>query len=127
MSTLFLGREWDMNTREMAREVRLANWTGILRARRDSGLSVRSYCLEQGINEKTYYYWQRRLRETACERLASEELSPQKESPVFAALPIPSSRDSASIAIHLNGAEVEIRGAANTAAVEAVLKVLRGC
>lgn len=116
-----------MNTREMVQEVRLANWAGILRARRDSGLSVRCYCQEQGINEKTYYYWQRRLRETACERLVSEELSPQKESPVFAALPMPSSRDSASIVIRLNGAEVEIRGAANTAAVETVLKVLRGC
>ena len=116
-----------MDTREMAQEVRLANWAGILRARRDSGLTVRCYCREQGINEKTYYYWQRRLRETACERLVSEEMSPQKESPVFAALPMPRSIDSTSIVIRLNGTEVEIRGAANTAAVEIVLKVLRGC
>lgn len=116
-----------MDTREMAQEVRLANWAGILQARRDSGLSVRGYCQEQGINEKTYYYWQRRLRETACERLASEELSPQKESPVFAALPISNNRDSDSIVIRLNGAEIEIRGEVNPAAVETVLKVLRGC
>ena len=80
----------------------------------------------KGINEKTYYYWQRRLREAACERLTSEKLSPQKESRVFAAFPIPSSRDSASIVIRLNGVEVEIRDTANTAAVETVLKVLRG-
>jgi transposase-like protein len=116
-----------MNTREMAQEVRLANWTGIVRARRDSGLSVRCYCQEQGINEKTYYYWQRRLRETAFERLACQEMSPHHESPVFAALPTTSSRDSGSIVIRLNGAEVEIRGEANTAAVEIVLKALQGC
>ncbi|QNK41040.1 IS66 family insertion sequence element accessory protein TnpA [Caproicibacter fermentans] len=116
-----------MNMREMAQEVRLANWAGIVRARRDSGLSVRCYCQEQGINEKTYYYWQRRLGQAACEWLASEDMPSQKESPVFAALTMPSSRDSGSIVIRLNGAEIEIGGEANLSAVETVLKVLRGC
>jgi len=120
-----------MNTREMVQEMRLANWAGILRARRDSGLSVRCYCQEQGINEKTYYYWQKRLREATCERLELQEQplssASQNESPIFAALPISNNRDTGSISIRLNGAEVEIHGEANTAAMETVLKVLRGC
>jgi len=119
-----------MNTREMAQDVRLANWAGILRARRDSGLSVRCYCQEQGINEKTYYYWQKRLREATCERLGLQEQplssATQNETPIFAALPMQGNKNG-SIVIRLNGAEVEIQGEANTAAMETVLKVLRGC
>lgn len=116
-----------MDTRAMAQEVRLGHWAGILRERRDSGLSVRGYCQEQSINEKTYYYWQRRLRKTACERFMPQEQSPQKESPVFAALPISNNKDSGSIVVRLNGAEVEIRGGADPATVDTVLRVLRGC
>ena len=120
-----------MDTRQVTREVRLTHWAGILRDRRDSGLSVRGYCLEQGINEKTYYYWQRKLRETACEGLIPQEhnfpASSHKGPTVFAALPMQSSNDSGHIVIRLNGAEVEIRGEANSATVDTVLRVLRGC
>jgi len=28
----------------------------------ESGLSVRSYCTNQGMNEAKFYYWQRKLR-----------------------------------------------------------------
>ncbi|MDD2600775.1 MAG: hypothetical protein PHV32_07240 [Eubacteriales bacterium] len=120
-----------MDTRQVAKDVRLAHWAELLRERRDSGLSVRCYCEEQGINEKTYYYWQHRLRETACERLTSHEQSipesPHNEMATFAALPVSSCKNSGNIVIHLNGTEVEIHSGADPAAIDAVLRVLRGC
>lgn len=121
-----------MDTRHVAREVRLAQWAGILRERQDSGLSVRSYCLKQGINEKTYYYWQRRLRETACEGMVVEKghtflPSAHNESPIFAALPMSGSKNSGSIVVRLNGAEVEIRRGADPAAIDSVLRIVREC
>lgn len=59
-----------METKQMARQVRLTHWSGIFRERSESGLSVRSWCSKNGVHEKTYYYWQRKLREAACEGLA---------------------------------------------------------
>ncbi len=58
-----------MNTKEMARQVRLTHWAQIMRERKESGRSIRVWCRENNIKEKTFYYWQRRLREAACEGL----------------------------------------------------------
>jgi len=41
-----------------------------MRERQDSGLSVRAYCASAGIHENSYFYWQKKLREAACEELA---------------------------------------------------------
>ena len=59
-----------MGTKEMTTRVRLTHWAGVMQARSKSGQSVRRWCRDNGVNEKTYYYWQRKLREAACEHLA---------------------------------------------------------
>ena len=41
----------------------------MLRQRKESGLSVKDWCLEQGISEHSYYYRVRRLRQMACTAL----------------------------------------------------------
>lgn len=58
-----------MNTKEMARQVRLSHWAGVMRERNESGKSIRSWCQENDICEKTYYYWQRKLRQAACAQI----------------------------------------------------------
>jgi transposase-like protein len=52
-------------TREITHGYRLSRWAGIVERRNASGMSVREFCAERGIAENTYYYWQRRLRESA--------------------------------------------------------------
>jgi transposase-like protein len=42
-------------------------WSGIIRDRTESGLNVREFCEREGICENTYYYWQRKLRESVRE------------------------------------------------------------
>lgn len=74
-----------MNTREKAEEYRLSHWAGIIRERKASGKSIRAYCRQSGIHENVYYYWQRKLRETACEGLAIGE-RPQTPAPAGWAL-----------------------------------------
>ena len=59
-----------MNTREIAVEFRLNHWAEIVQERNESGLSIRAYCEHAGIHENTYYYWLKKLRETACTELA---------------------------------------------------------
>ena len=59
-----------MNTRYIAEEFRLAHWSGIMRERVESGLSIKAFCEKAGFHENIYFYWQRKLREAACEQLA---------------------------------------------------------
>ena len=66
-----------MNTREIAQEYRQSHWAQIMRDRRESELSIKAYCERTGITENAYYYWLRKLRETACEGLRAVQGSPQ--------------------------------------------------
>lgn len=62
-----------MNTREVTHRVRLSQWAEVLREQKRSGLNIKRFCEAQGINRQQYYYWQRKLREAACEELAQRE------------------------------------------------------
>jgi transposase-like protein len=53
----------------MTGEYRQAHWAGVMRERQESGLSIKAYCEQVGIHENVYYYWQRKLREAACQQL----------------------------------------------------------
>lgn len=59
-----------MQTREIASEYRLAHWSQVMRERRESGLSIKAFCLASGFHRNVYYYWQRKLREAACRQVA---------------------------------------------------------
>lgn len=50
------------NIDECTQTVRVQKWTNILRDRQSSGQSNITYCAEHGINIKTFYYWQIKLR-----------------------------------------------------------------
>jgi len=79
-----------MNTRDIAIEYRLAHWAGIMREREESGLSIKAYCERSGFHENSYFYWQKKLRETACEALAKPDIKTSNLAPVFAELKLPS-------------------------------------
>ena len=38
--------------------------------KRESGLSAKAFCENEGIHENVYYYWQQKLRSAACEQMA---------------------------------------------------------
>lgn len=63
-----------INTREIAKEYRLTHWSKLMQERIQSGQSIRSYCRQNGICTNTYFYWQRRLRTTACEQLSNNRV-----------------------------------------------------
>ena len=72
-----------MTSKELAQEIRLTEWGYRLRTRRESGLTVRAWCSDNGINEKTYYYWQNKLRQVASEHIS------ERETPKTGMLPVP--------------------------------------
>jgi len=109
-----------MNTRHIAEEYRLSRWAEILRERKESGLSVRAYCEHAGFHENKYYYWQKKLREAACEELIR---SPGNEmtmmSAGFVELKLPTQRLlPQAAAVHHSQVCVEVSGVRITAAGE---------
>lgn len=117
-----------MDTRQLTHEVRLKHWAEVLRRRRESGQTIRSFCRSEGICEKTYYYWQKRIRQAVGESLMGQEegrvagvLPP---APVFAALPAP--KTGGTVRIEIGGAVVEIDPGADMAVVTSVLRLLAG-
>ena len=107
----------------MSRQERLASWSEKIMACRNSGMSVRGWCQENGVAEKTYYYWQRRLFE-ALSRKQQEGVTP-----AFAEVTPAQSVRSGNVAvtIRMAGIEADIHSGADAATVEAVLRVLKSC
>lgn len=60
---------------------RMEQWRKIIEDCQKSGLSNKMYCQQQGISEKTYYYWLRKVRTAVVEQAAPQimELEPEKE------------------------------------------------
>ena len=55
-----------MKISEVKQEYQLQEWSGMLREQKESGLSVKEWCQEQGLAEHIYYYRLRKLRQAAC-------------------------------------------------------------
>ncbi len=106
----------------MAKQERLANWTARIAACRGSGMTVRAWCRENGLSEKTYYYWQRRLFDTLSQQKAVQS--------TFAEItPTTRNRPDSCVAVtvRISGAEADIHAGADAAIVETVLRVLKSC
>ena len=47
--------------------IRYQNWIDIFREWADSGMTKRDFCREKNIHEKTFFYYQRKVRNIAAE------------------------------------------------------------
>ena len=77
-------------------EIRIANWRSIIEQchARPESQSAKQWLSDNGISEKNYYYWQRKVRKETY-ALISQKGTPTAESePVaFAELPFITSKD----------------------------------
>lgn len=92
-------------------------WAERLTTCRNSGMPVKTWCLENGICEQTYYKWQRKLFAMA---------QAQQESRFAEVTPIRTVGNVA-VTVRIAGAEAEIHTGADAATVETVLRALRSC
>ena len=107
----------------MSKQERLENWTARIMACRGSGMTVRAWCRKNGLSEKTYYYWQRRLFQTLSEqqavhKTAFAEVTPLQ--PVCSAVHV-------AMTVRVSGVEADIYNGADAATVETVLRMLKSC
>ena len=77
-------------------EVRIANWRSIIEQcqARPEGQSAKQWLADNGISEKNYYYWQRKVRQETYALISSNAALATKPEPVaFAELPFISTKD----------------------------------
>lgn len=104
----------------MSKQERSENWTARIMACRSSGMTVRAWCRENGLSEKTYYYWQRRLFQTLSEQHTVYKTA-------FAEVTPPVCSGNVAVAVRIAGAVADIHPGADAATVETVLRILKSC
>ena len=97
-------------------ESRMALWSKRVSACRSSELSVRKWCLENDINEKSYYYWQRKLYTVLTQN-----------EPQFIEVPKPGQGSAVAATIQLGDASVDIYNGATGETITALVQALRSC
>ena len=111
--------EQSLQTLNAAQRVQL--WAERIAECRGSDMSVRAWCRENGISEKTYYYWQRRLY---------QQMASTTEAVSFAEIPqeIQTGEGFGVAAkISLCGAAIEFYPGADAQMIHAILQTLQSC
>ena len=57
-------------------EYRQIQWAAVIQKCTASGLTNKEYCIQHGLSEKSFYYWQKNLRTQIV--VSAPELVPQK-------------------------------------------------
>ena len=105
-------------------------WRGRVMECRNSGKTIAVWCKENGINIKTYYFWQKRVwdKETQTLIQSGQNQLPQAQAVQFAQVNLGMETSSdADIVIRKDDWTVEIRNTANPALLSSVIQaVIRG-
>ena len=61
---------------QKAQQIRRSQWEQIVLEGNRASISKKEWCRQNGISEKSFYYWQRKIRSQAAEALESEKAVP---------------------------------------------------
>jgi hypothetical protein len=97
---------------------RLVEWRERLNGQRESGMSVKDWCLSEGISTATYYYWRKRSSE-------DQVVGPAPQSagwvPVIVSEPVPGSHV---LTLRVGRVSVEVASGFDASLLSGVLNVL---
>jgi hypothetical protein len=107
-------------------EFRLKQWAKIIQTCQGSGMTVVSWCNQNNVKTKSYYYWLRRIRSLACEAgsLIPQSKKQQNEQQIVQ-VPFRQTKASAVVTVHLSSISVEIHDGTSRETIEAVLFALK--
>ena len=81
-------------------EIRIRQWIGVIQEANASGMSKRSWCEQNGISLKQFYYWQKKIRDYTLAQTISpstvehynasySSAGKERSQSVFCELPVP--------------------------------------
>ena len=95
-------------------EYRARTWAMLIRECKASGMTNKDFCEQRGISEKSFYYWQKKLRtkimETALPQLVHLDPTPETGN---------------MLQIQYRGAELRLPGSVDLEAVAALLRSIQ--
>jgi hypothetical protein len=103
-------------------EFRLKQWSKIIQACQSSGMTVVSWCSQNNVKIKSYYYWLRKVRALTCE---AGSLATQKTEQKIVPVPFHQTKLSAAVTIRLSSICVDIHDGTSRETIEAVLSALK--
>ena len=96
-------------------------WVERIAECRGSGLSVREWCRDNEISEKTYYYWQKKLYQqmvSTAEQVSFAEITREVQT---------NRCGEVTAKISMPGASIEIYPGADAETIRAIIEALRSC
>ena len=115
-----------MTSAELKHRAKLQEWSARIQDCRSSGLPVRAWCKQEGINASTYYRWEREL-------LTAANQAPYSGVPAvtFAELPEPKkmSRNVSErcATLHIGSASLDIYSECDAEQLKMLVELLRPC
>jgi len=114
-----------MDTQKVATEYRMSQWAQIIQARVDSGQSIKDFCQTEGLNRNAYFYWLKKLRESACKELVKKE-EPRSMSPGWVQLASePMQQTTEALKIEINGCHITVTTETDQGLLSRVCHTLR--
>jgi len=111
---------------------RIALWISRIQECRASGLTVDTWCKQNGLTSKNYYYWMRKIKREAFDALPDDmktrPVFPScPELPVFAEITSPreKSMDSAAASLRIGDTILKIHNGADYQMIENLLRAVR--
>jgi hypothetical protein len=109
-----------METRLTIHEYRMQQWAQIIKTCRDSGITVKAWCAQNGVHPKSYYYWLRKIRTATVEQqqCGTEFVQIGEDKPI-------ADPRIGGILLRVSGCEIEIREGTSTGLIEQTLQAIR--
>ena len=95
-------------------EYRAQQWAMLIQESKSSGMTNKDFCIQRGVSEKSFYYWQKKLRTQLLEATAPQ-LIQLEPGPVPAEL----------LQISFRGAELTLPVGVDMDAVSAILRSIQ--
>ena len=120
-----------MGAREATHAYRLRHWVEKISQCHNSGMTVKAWCASQNINIKSYYYWQKRVREVASKSLPVCQQSVEEATagiqPVFTELALQKTNSAcgAAVIIRFHDAVIEIQNGADSDVIQNTLQTIK--
>lgn len=113
-----------MELQKTKHQIKLEQWRGLVYECRNSGMTVKAWCLEHGVNMQTYYRWQKKVWESGVQNTKTNAAI--SCGATFAEYRPPMSYSNSSVAatIQIGQIRLEIQNGASPETIEAVIRTI---
>ncbi|MCR5320232.1 MAG: hypothetical protein K6E48_03400 [Lachnospiraceae bacterium] len=126
-----------MNAKQKIHQASLTKWAALVHDQKESGLTIDTWCEQEGISKHSYYYWKHALKEEALKSVDLPEIVPILP-PSSPTLPVTSSTDlsyklynssnpnqTPAISVSLGDIRIEIGANASDELISGIIKAVR--